>query len=697
MNLVLELIIDNLEYVSPQTLVLPMRIHVHKHVEQFAYQRHVRPGSVPLAYLENEALDSRRNLLVVDRSYLVPENSRRVLESRGQQDRVNSTAYTSSYKEIAATNRTYVDAGGRRRPLFYRHELPDGVTECTVHRIKNGNRIQVEAGVDIDISTQSVYTNHLNHYDEETGAYSVYFVQYSLQDGTGGRDILNPQPVAREAGWEDIDLSTGEMIDTYPLYTRTSNNGTWSFHFNMGGNWYIRPVAAGLLQARRPSGRDPDEPWYIRFTNGDVSGIANDQTRRYWVPEFDEQPFLPYKPLVFSTANKFLQVSRKVLVATRGTIEVDPDAGLHLDLEAYDADGVLVRAFTTDQSKADTRYSNTSIYWEAGVIDSWDSGSGMVFMNTHILRQWTVRGNYYYRADDLEYTAVNLNPLINPRVRDSMYVFYCIPGTAIGDQAIHHLLVSHDGVILECSQTAGATYPSLQLLDDDVYNPGTVIGMKYWSEIDQNTFTRLYTVGFDNTNAYLVLAEVSFADRSLVENQEYVDVRQRGEALDPDERAAAYASNYRLLQSRYGYGEDGQEIPENGVMILDVPITVLEEYGGDLQDQQVQQAVRRHMPSAGYGVVRYTYPQSVLQAESFTPGIVDLTWTWEGPGLQYVLDYSNNPEDAWTELYDVTPSRGEVSYQHQDLVSGSALYYRVSIVENEIRYPASDWVSIRVR
>jgi hypothetical protein len=60
---------------SPQTYSLPVVNHIHKRVESFLYTDLIQDSSVPVAYIENKEIDSRANIVMVNRSYSIPANS----------------------------------------------------------------------------------------------------------------------------------------------------------------------------------------------------------------------------------------------------------------------------------------------------------------------------------------------------------------------------------------------------------------------------------------------------------------------------------------------------------------------------------------------------------------------------------------------------------------------------------------------
>lgn len=677
---------------------LPLVNHVHKRLEQFIYTDIIQPESVPVAYVENPELDSWRNIQIADRSYSIPQNSPSRVGLRAPFDKVTATSYSSEYKSLLITNQTFVDEFGRTRPLFYKHTLAANVTQCSLRVSSGGQRHDVDSGYVVDLENSVIYTNYLNFFNPDTGAYRLYFVVCTDDTGERTHTLLNPTPVAKEATWEDIDLDTGTLTKAYPVYSQERNTSGYTYYFNEGDTWYIRPLEQSLIRTRLPVGREPEDPWYLRFTDGDITAVTNSASRQYYVPEYDQQNFVPSKPIRFSVYERMLWVNRHTLAATRKNLNIDPENGLHITFYVYDVEGVLIRVFSTDTSKSGTRYSDTDVFYETDVVASWDNGGGLISMGVKLHPSWTVRSQYYYEADDYEYSLLNLNPLSNDKALDHMFVFYIIPDVDSDDRAIHHLIVDQGGIIIACSQDEGFAYGNLQLFDSGgAYNSDTVIGTKYISDVDTTTFITEYTTGHANDNGYAVLAEVSVLDLGREEEQLVYDVRRPGASITAAAFDTATRGNPRILQSVYGYGEDGQEVPLNAVLHIRAPITLLEDYGGDLTEEAATELLTAHLNSASYPVIEWTYLTSDITADPQNVGQVDLSWTWEAPGVDYRLYRRDNPTEEWGLIYtEVSPALGTMSYSDTLVTSGEVFYYAVRVYDGTYEYPIGNSVGVKV-
>jgi hypothetical protein len=690
-------------YEQAQSIVLELVNHVHQRIERFRYLDDIKPVAVALDYLENPELDSWRHLQVANRTYGIAANSDKNAEVRKEWAVTTATAVASEYKKVLITNKLGVDPHGKKRPLFWRHILPDNTVSCQVEVVSRGNVQKVDTGYVLNLDEGNLYTNFRNFFDPDTGAYTLFFITTTDEDGGTKHQLLYPQAVAKEADWQDIDLDTGRLTKDYPVYSGERNSSGYTFYMNEGDTWYSRPVEGSLIQPRLPTGRDPEDPWYLRFSAGDLTTIVNGGARRYHVPEFDQQNYAPYKPYIYSPYERVLWVSERVLASTRRGLAIDPESGLHLTLFISDYENNLLRVLTTDDSLDGVRYSNTDVFYEAGQIRSWDNEGGFVALNTKLHPSYQLSARYYYEADDYEYIGVNLNPLYNKDIVDKMVVFYMVPDVDPDDNAIHHLIVDKQGVIRECSQELGFSYENLQLLDSDgVYNPSTVIGKKYISDVETDTFINQYTAGYSNSKAYGILAEVVVLNLDDEDDMLLYDVREIGGSLRADTLEDALKANPRILQSAVMYGEEGQEVPKNKVVILQAPLSLRDDYGGTLPQERAESLLTQHLDSACLAVIEWEYPKTEITAWSQVAEQVDLSWTWEGPGLTYRLYKRTNPVAEWEEIYSVAGSSTpeEMSYTDEEVTAGDVVYYTVRTEETvrgeTVLYPRTHSISVKV-
>jgi hypothetical protein len=420
-----------------------------------------------------------------------------------------------------------------------------------------------------------------------------------------------------------------------------------------------------------------------------VSAFVNSRVNRYYIGDYTTQAFVPSFPVKYEINGDVYYVNNKCVALARGYIKVDTALGLHIEIRAVDAEGVLKHVYHTNTSLEGTVVPGTPLLYETDKIASWSEMDGLVSLNTDVFLNHTYYASYYYNAKEYEYGIVNLNPGTNRKMKNHFYVFYLVPNVSEGTKSIHHLIVDNYGVITECSQSATTSYPNLQLRNvDSSYNANTVIGLKYFSEVDE-CFMDRYASGFANSYGYLILAEVSAVDRSLIEDQFVSDVRVVGNVIKEEFFEAAVLANPRIVQSEWGYGPDGQTVPEDMVMVIDAPITLLEDYGGSFTVEQAEKALRTHMPTHGYAAINWTYLKTEISGTSVTPAQIDLTMTFEGD-YTYRVYKRQSDSDLWTLAGTATVALEVVTYTDTDVITGLIYQYAVSVYDGDVEYPYSD-------
>jgi hypothetical protein len=609
--------------------------------------------------------------VIFNRTSEVVENRPR-LPTAETYDVLYGDSYVSVYRDIMATNQTFINANGDRQPLWYKHRLPDGAVDVRLEVVTNGNRLPVVGGYVVDVGAGKVFTNYRNQFDSNTGAYVLYWLLVSLEDGSTITQLLAPEAAAREAQWEDIDLDTGSLRTDYPLYVRDEGVGTNTFDFNVVDTWYVRESTDSLIQPLAPMALNAERPWFVRFTNGEFVAYVDSAARRYRIPEYELQPFSPVRPYIFMPFEKLEIVNGRVLKAPRDRLAIIP--GLHVTVYAHDYAGDLVKVITSDESLWGSRYGNSSVLYESGIAGA-DNVGGFIALGLDLDPSWQVSASYYYEADDFEYTGIDLNPVLNKSVRDKLVVFYLIPDVEDGERALHHLVVDKDGVIVEASQ------PDMQLwISPGVVNTDTAIGVTY------EVWIATMAPGGTESAGYMLLAEVHPVSSADQRDCTIVSVRREGGVPVSTE---VIARSPAIQHSLYGGNPEGFTVPKDRVVVIEIPLYVLEDYGGWLTQDRAIQAATAHLDIATYPVVRWVYPQVRLSGTRTNAGEATLRWKWQGPGI-YRLYRKTSLVSSWELVTTVTqntePGSRNMSYVNTGLSSG-VYYWGVSVEEGAVEYP----------
>jgi hypothetical protein len=690
---------------------------VQKYIEHFIYTEKIASSSIPIAYYESDPIDSWKNIQIVDKTYVIPDNDFEFNSDDVSWTEVVASSCSSKYKNIALTTETIVGPSGKIKPLFFKHKLPDNTVEAHIEVSTGGNRTDVETGYKIDVDNDVIFTNFQNYFNPDTGAFRLHFVVSSDMDGNATHALLNPIPAAKEATWEDIVLTgpdAGTLTTEYPTYSREKNASGYTFYFNMPGTWYVKPLRTSMINTLRPPARDPDTAWNIGFTDGDITAIVNGDLHRYYVPEYDLQPFAPSKPYVYAPYRRMLYVNRNTLVSTRPYTAIDRLAGRHITIYVYDENDILKTAYTTDgtlegkrafkieelPSSEESVIANAeNVFYESDKIISVDNQNGFVLLNIELEPTDTYYASYFYESHDLEYTGLDFNPIQNKDVLDHMYVFYMHPDANSNDRAIHYIKVDRAGIIVETSQNLGRNHPNLKALNSDgTANPFSIIGKKYNSAVDTGTFLYDYCVPYYNDYHYYILAEIVVLDVAEEEDSLIIDVRRPGAVISEDYFEDAIRANPKVLQSHLGYGEKGQEVPENSVIVINAPVTLLEDYGGVLTRGKAEKMLKAYTNQAVHSVIDWVYEKPQLTGQSDAENEVTLSMTWEGPNLTYNLYRRENQLDEWAFIHKIeNPPEGTVEYIDSELESNKIYYYSLRVTKDDVLLPHGNMLGIMVR
>jgi hypothetical protein len=350
--------------------------------------------------------------------------------------------------------------------------------------------------------------------------------------------------------------------------------------------------------------------------------------------------------------------------------------------------------WTTDSSKEGRKFSDSSISYETDKILSYDNRGGFVSLTERIDPLSKIKGEFFYSSNDLEYRRLNINPIFNSDIKKYMVVFYLIPNVGAEEEAIHYLLVDKKGKIVYTSQGAGGTYPDLSL-EGGSWNPDTIVGMNYIDESSDDGFVSLYSIGYDNPFGYLILAECTLKETFGIDEIRKVDLRREGGTLVPSKKKEVYKRNQRLLQSKYGYGESGEEVQHTNVLVIDVPITVLKEYGGDLTRKEVEQNIKRNLSMGVYPLINWKYPRADIVIDQIDSASVSISCEWLGGDYTYTLLRKTGEEDWEVIDYIVAPERGTLEWTDDTISTNTTYMYTIRIELDDLQYPLYNIVTIR--
>lgn len=652
----------NLELINQklsEELLLNIVSVVNSPLEHLEFSKYIDDRSIAVSYLESEEVNSKDNLFINDLSWKVPSNNPNFLK-RNSEIEISGNAFYSPYSNVELTNKTYINIEGKEEPLYYKHYKP--LKEAKIHYIESGDEFSVSNG--FKIVNDWIYTNYKNFYNPETGSYRVYFVTGVDASGNRVNDLLNLVSAIKEASWEDIDLESGDLVGD--VYTKEEQETGYYFKVNFdeidacdltSQKLYVRGSEENLIRLIKPESFSLENPWILRVQNGWVL-----DKKKYWLPEFENQPFDPEFGLIKLHNKTCNLVKRNIIKLPVNKIKVKIEDEIHLNIFIYDELENLVKCSTTELRKVGTKYSNTQIKYDNN-IDSWDEFNGFVEMKFDIDASQIIKADFCYKTDCYLYSQISVNPLENKNMIYNKYYFYLLSNAARGSRSIHHLVLDEDGRILECSED------SKKLKIGAVFNTSTVIGMNI------REFRANYCYGYENSYQYMELGEVSLEEDFYLDEINQVEVKEATYTNEKNYKDLL-ANQWKILQSKHGYGEFGQVVQKNNILYLEAPIDLLQNMGGDYTPEEVESLLRRKLPHGIDIIVDYVYPKPSLSLDNSISGEIKLTISWEGEG-SYILSKKIENGFGFIDIAEIISDEEEIiEYIDDEVEIGKVYYYK---------------------
>jgi hypothetical protein len=293
-----------------------------------------------------------------------------------------SESYIVNNQYFEITQQVMIGTDGSDIPLYYKHQLPTGITTATI--------IDLEGNTVTDQPYQIVGSVIYHDLDGE-----AYRIRYN-QSGYLITQLLKYTPV----------LSLGTLGATTSQYTFV---GKLLSVYTID-TLYFRFLKNAAYQVFPPYWNPPNTPWFVRIG---YSSSAFPQ-------EYSNQPFIPNRPYLLGT-----WVSGKVLDSSLIEFERKQifNSSQYLpDILVFSKDNVIKYAIEgTKQQRRGTLYN-----WSRGAVsyDSVDFYKARVQVSVTLDPTDIVFGFYVYREQDVIYTALDMNPHTNPIVENKIVEFY---------------------------------------------------------------------------------------------------------------------------------------------------------------------------------------------------------------------------------------------------------------------------------
>ena len=560
--------------------------------------------------------------------------------------------------------------------LYYVHDIPGttGVRSVVDCEIVDKNYEPVNTRLYVkDLTNGAIYTNLTNSYDETLGVLDVYYARYILDDSSHIDVMLNVKPIYKEADFSDIDpfgnLKTN--VKSYIL-SYDAGAGGYSLITPKAIEYSIKYETRASISILPPKADVLDRIWFLRVNNGSFIRKYGADLYKYDIEEFSGQLFNPYQPYKFAVDQRCEILEDGVVKLPDDNIKIYIGESLHIDVVIKDKEDNVLYASSTVQSRDGDPFIDSEgvhdVNWDNSLIHSYDEKGGFVKLNAQLKFSYNVYMSYYYAEGKYEMSTLNINPISNINAGDYKYVFYIVPGgpdNTSREKSIYYLQVDDSGLIVYCSQKGG---------DGNTDLATTIENILYYDKGVSNFIENYTTAGVDSqATHYLLLGEVSIVDSYRSGDLSVLDIRLRGGGLREDYDVDANVGDHPEIKWFEDIGFwDGQPHSANSVLLVKLPYSLLKDYGGNFEADEIEAIVSKHIALGTHAAIRYY--GNVAEITSFVPGdsTIDVAWDSIGAGFTY-------------DVYVGATAGGDFSKHNGAPISG-ATYTVDSLVNNRMYY-----------
>ena len=542
-----------------------------------------------------------------------------------------------------------------------------------------------------------VYNNLEHSFDAETGDYEVYYVSHvDATTGNVVTELLSNNNVFHQAGFGDIWVVTSQLEPWGKAYLIEETNGTYELTLPTTGTYSIQSLDAARIFITEPVTKESVDPWFARVTNGSFRTTHNALQYVYSLPEFSAQSFNPIEPYKLIINERSERITNNLIKLNHNKIYHSLFLHFYIDIVITDEEDNPLFAITTDPERLGTNYidsvgTTTDIMWDDEAFDSLDARHGFIYLDTIIKDSYNVTTTYYFEEEYYEFTTINFNPTQNINILTERVVLYLVPENSTHNSntahtgALHFLKVASDGLITFTSQdgtdgnenlksgsaymleagsrhsiepgglghifwvnspelNAGMYYDSMPTLGPNATVPSDPAGVAHMFAVypkpgpGVETFVDTFTVNAASSKSgldkrYIVLGEIFVNDHTSPDEVKILDTRVRGGGVREDRLTEALHKNPEVQWYNDIGIYDGRPFPGTSAIVIKVPYTVLDEYGGILSRKQVRETIKRHMALGSEPVIRYDGVIPYLT--SIVPDANRLTIQWDSEGSSY--------------------------------------------------------------
>jgi hypothetical protein len=555
--------------------------NVKKRVEKILYLENPPDDAVRLTYVGSKELSPANNLFIGDRSDSLYANSRtgRIQEFVGDVSPI--TVKNTNF----IVTQMFNEADSGSIPLYFKHILPLAIVAESVRIYDQDfnevstdkHKLQLQAVYDEDTGYPTdeyteyhLYNNLKSSYNESTGEYVVYFVQYTDTSGTTDvtvTELLSNELAYTEATFEDIWYATLELKPWVKAYQWDPI--TLSIKMPASGEYAVQYQESKRISVKDPVALDDIHPWFPRVVNGQLVTGYDGLALNYSIPEFENQAFNPLEPYKVAVRVGCVKIDDHLVKLPHEDLQ-SGSLFSYFYLLFESEEGVIVYAVTNDPYMAGTEYrdfdNNTvlddngdEILWASDTLLGLDSMSGIAHVSFEISDSYDVWATYSYKEYQYEVTSLNMNPVFDGDAAKELRSVYLVPESlansnlGLQTQGIHWIKTSPSGLITGISQNGDGGNENIafdaELKTAAGYGLNGVLDMHYsWRATTMTASSQEVIDGqhinVSSTNSFPYKGWIRFLDGSgYYRYARFVEKTDTSLILSSDENQVAYESS----------------------------------------------------------------------------------------------------------------------------------------------------------
>lgn len=559
-----------------------IKSYVSKPIEQLKYSSNVDYKSIVTNYFESAELNSSKNLILEDNSTNYHFNDRRNLDERSFENLGNVSKFDSKYKNILLT---YFVGLGRDSeslvPLFYKQKKDPTkkIKRVNVELITNANTVPVNYGN--SIVDGEFYYNYENSFDPITKEYNVYMLNITYTDNTSEQSIINPIEAIEESSFEsrnNLRYSKLKKASGYEYSVLFPENQTFAAFkcSTFSENANLDLYVKNLSKNSIYLKLPENQP----VENEWIVEVVNGEVYNIESNFIYKYSVPEYKKQPFSKEAPLLEVFDKDCYQVTEKIIKIPFEEVKYVPGNFD---IKLYRYDLNNEKIDNNpLSINSVNEKQGFVELENS--------LNLQEDVYIRASFYYKTETYYYKLKNFNPYYNKDIINNKYHFYIKPNEDSKSLQVYNEK-EHD----------------LALTGGNINNSWLYLGAVFYEE--KNDLEDSFSFYLNNNKRYY--------DWETVLNK-----------------------NPYLLQSKYFYGENGQSLQKNNIVIVDLPSKY--ETHPDYTEAELYSLFKMKLKSTTNVIFNYQDDEPKLKIKSYLKSTPIITCSWEGPGVYKLLKKGSN-------------------------------------------------------